>query len=303
LTDQIRDRRPKRPCRLNAWAGATLAIAAAVAFAFSTVLARIAYGGGSNATTVASLRFCVPVVVLAFWFWASRRSLALSRKGVAIACLMGALTATYSLALLSAVSIVPIAQGILIFYLFPVVLTVILVLLRWEKLNFKILASIGLAVAGLALTLNPQASSLKLEGLILAFGAAFGFALVIALSSYGSRQNDARLMTLYMSGIAAATLMIFSATEGQFLLPSTGTGWLGFIGSAASYTFALIAFFVAIPLIGPMRVSLLAYAEPLTTAVLGALFLGESLAWPQVVGIGLTVSALVGVTMVTSGSS
>jgi drug/metabolite transporter (DMT)-like permease len=117
---------------------------------------------------------------------------------------MGALTATYSLALLSAVSIVPIAQGILIFYLFPVVLTVILVLLRWEKLNFKILASIGLAVAGLALALNPQASSLKLEGLILAFGAAFGFALVIALSSYGSRQNDARLMTLYMSGIAAA---------------------------------------------------------------------------------------------------
>jgi drug/metabolite transporter (DMT)-like permease len=277
-----------------------LATAAAVAFACSTTSAKIAYGSGSDAATVACLRFCFPILVLATWLRASRLPLTLASKGVAIASLMGVLTAAFSWALLSAVNVIPVAQAILVFYLFPILLTIILVLLRWERFNFALLAQTALALAGLALALDPQAGKLESEGLILALGAAFGFAIVIALSSYGSRQNDPRLLTLYMSGVAAAALMIFSATQGEFRLPSTGIGWVGLISSAAFYSFGLIAFFVAVPVIGPMRVSLLLYAEPLATAVLGVLFLGEHLTWLQVVGMFLTVSALLSVTAATS---
>jgi hypothetical protein len=41
------------------------------------------------------------------------------------------------------------------------------------------------------------------------------------------------------------------------VLSQTGFGWLGFLGTAIFYAFAMIAFFIAISMIGPMRASLL----------------------------------------------
>jgi drug/metabolite transporter (DMT)-like permease len=290
----------KKSYGVDAWTGAMLATAAAIAFACSTTSAKIAYGSGSDAATVACLRFCLPVVVLAAWRRATCLPLVLAPKGVAIASLMGVLTAAFSWALLSAVNVVPIAQAVLVFYFFPILLAIIVVLLRWEKFNFALLVQISLALVGLALALDPRAGNLKSEGLILALAAAFGFAIVIALSSYGARQNDPILLTLYMSGVAASVLMIFLATHSQFRLPASSIGWIGLISSASFYSVGLIACFVSVPLIGPMRVSLLLYGEPLATAVLGALFLGEHLTLFQVAGMALTVSTLASVTVATS---
>ena len=273
-----------------------LATASAVSFACSSTLAKIAYVGGGSSGTVACLRFCLPVIVLAGWLRASQLPLVLPVKGVAVASLMGAITAAFSWALLSAINVVPVAQAILVFYLFPLVLAAILIALQSEKISILLLAQTALAMAGLAFALEPQSRNLNLEGLILAFGAAVGFAVVIALSSYASRENDSRLLTLYMSGVAAAALFVATATQGQFHLPSTSIGWVGLTGSAAFYSFGLIAFFVAIPKIGPMRVSLLLYAEPVATSVLGVLLLNENLTWFQIIGIVLTISALLSVT-------
>jgi drug/metabolite transporter (DMT)-like permease len=59
----------------------------------------------------------------------------------------------------------------------------------------------------------------------------------------------------------------------------------------------MIAFFIAISMIGPVRTSLLSYAEPVVTAGLGVVLLGESLAPIQIAGIALVVAALVGATL------
>jgi len=63
------------------------------------------------------------------------------------------------------------------------------------------------------------------------------------------------------------------------------------------YAFAMIAFFIAISMIGPVRVSLLSYAEPVVAAGLSVTLLGETLAPIQVTGIALVIAALVGATL------
>jgi drug/metabolite transporter (DMT)-like permease len=279
------------------WAGITLALVTAVAFALANASASLAYQGGSNPLTVAALRFVLPTAALIVWLRAGGVPLALPRRDGCIAAALGAVTAAYTWALLSAVAAVPLALAILVFYLFPLVATVILGLCGWERLGWRTVAAIVLAFAGLALALDPGGGDLDAEGVALAFAAALGLGTVIAVSSRVIRAGDSRPVTLYMATGAGALLAALCVLYGDFVLPQTGRGWLGFVGTAVFYAFAMIAFFIAISMIGPVRVSLLSYAEPVIAAGLGVAMLGEALAPLQAAGIALVVAALIGATL------
>src|ERR1019366_6332645 len=54
---------------------------------------------------------------------------------------------------------------------------------------------------------------------------------------------------------------------------------------------------IAVSMIGPVRTSLLSYAEPMIAAGLGVILLGEALAPVQIAGLALVVTALVGSTL------
>lgn len=214
-----------------------------------------------------------------------------------IAVALGAVTAAYSWALLSAIGAIPLALAILIFYLFPLVATIILGVCGWEKLGWQTIAAIVLAFFGLALALDPRAGDLDIEGVALAFGGALGLGTVIAVSSRVFRAGDSRPVTLYMAAVSAVLLVVICATQGDFVFPITGLGWIGFIGAAAFYAFAMIAFFIAVSMIGPMLSSLLCYAEPVVAAGLGVILLSEALTFIQIAGIALVIVSLVGATL------
>ncbi len=278
--------------------GVALAVAAAVAYACSNTAASLAYHGGSNPLTVAALRFVVPTIALIVWLRASGTSLFLSSRDSWIAVALGAITALYTLAWLSSLNETPLALAVLVFYLFPLLAAVILGVCGWEKFSWQSGVAILAAFCGLGLALDPGGHDLKIEGLLLAFGAALGLALVITISSRVFRSGDSRPLTLYMAAFAAILLSTLCAVRGQFVLPATTVGWIGFVGAAVFYGFAMISFFIAMSMIGPVRVSLLSYTEPVVAAGLGVIVLGEPLSAIQVVGIALVIVALIGATLV-----
>ena len=51
-------------------------------------------------------------------------------------------------------------------------------------------------------------------------------------------------------------------------------------------------------IVGPVRVSLLSYTEPVITAGLGVVVLGEPLSAAKIAGIALVIVALIGATLV-----
>ena len=145
--------------------------------------------------------------------------------------------------------------------------------------------------------LDPRGDRFDIEGVALAVGAALGLGLVIAVSSRVFGAGDSRPVTLYMAATAAMVLTVLCAMHGGFVFPKTGLGWLGFVGTSVFYAFAMIAFFIAISMIGPVRVSLLSYAEPVVAAGLGVTLLGDKLAPIQIAGIALVITALGGATL------
>jgi drug/metabolite transporter (DMT)-like permease len=199
--------------------------------------------------------------------------------------------------LLTAIAVVPISLATLIFYLFPFITTVILAVCGWGKLAWQTIVAMALAFVGLALVLQPLGDGPSIWGVVLALVGALGVAVVISVSSRIFGAGDSRRVTLHVVAVAATILIMVCATYGEFAMPQTGFGWLGFIGTSAFYAFAIITFFIAIAMIGPLRVSLLSYIEPVVAAALGMALLGEKLAPLQMIGIAIVVIALVGATV------
>jgi drug/metabolite transporter (DMT)-like permease len=279
------------------WIGIALALTTAVAFALANTSASLAYHSGTNPLTVAASRFVLPTMVLVVWLRVRDVPLGLPARNGWVSAALGAVTAVYTWALLSAIGAIPLALAILVFYLFPLVATVILGVCGWEKLGWRTVAAVMLAFAGVALALNPHSGNLDFAGVGLALVAALGLGTVIAVSSRVFRAGDSRPVTLYMAAVATVLLTAFCVAQGEFALPQTGLGWVGFASAAVFYAFAMIAFFIAISMIGPARVSLLSYAEPVIAAALGVALLGEALTLVQIGGIALVVMALVGATV------
>lgn len=278
------------------WAGITVALAAAAAFALANTSANVAYHGGSNPLTVAATRFLVPAAALIAWLRASGISLALPKREGIVAVSLGVVTAFYTWALLRSFGSIPFALAVLILYLFPLMAAVIVAGLGWEKFSWRTGVAIVLALAGLALALDVRGSHLNIEGVALAFLAAIGLAVVVVVSSRAFGKGDARPVTLYMAAVASILLLILCAASGDFALPQTISGCIGFAAAAALYGFAMIAFFIAISMIGPVRTSLLSYADAVISAGLGVAVLGQTLTMVQTAGIALVILALVGAT-------
>ena len=279
------------------WLGVVVALAAAAGYAFANTSASVAYRGGSDPMTVAATRFLVPTLALVVWLRLSGVSLLLPKRDAFLAIVLGFLTALYNWALLRSFSVLPFALAVLIFYLFPLIAAVIAAVFGFEKFSWKIGAAIALALVGLALALDVGGGAgFNAFGITLAFLAAVGLAVVIVISSRVIGGGDARPPTLYMAAGAAVLLLIVAAGSGDFVLPQTSSGWIGFTASTTLYGFAMIAFFIAVSIIGPVRASLLSYADAVISAGLGVVVLGQALTMVQVAGIALVIVALVGAT-------
>jgi drug/metabolite transporter (DMT)-like permease len=274
----------------RAWLGVVVALAAAAGYAVANTSASLAYQGGSNPLTVAATRFLVPTVALIVWLRLSGLSLMLPKRDTLIAVLLGFITALYTWALLRSFNALPFALAVLIFYL-------IVAAFGWHKFAWRTGAAIVLALVGLALALDVRGGNLNAGGVTLALLAAVGLAVVIVVSSRMIGSGDARPATLYMAAGASALLLIIAAASGDFALPQTSSGWIGIVASSAVYGFAMIAFFIAVSMIGPVRASLLSYADAVISAGLGFVVLGQALTMVQVAGIALVIIALIGATL------
>lgn len=279
------------------WLGIVLALAAAAAFSLANTSANVSYIGGSNALTVAAMRFLLPTAALLVWLRISRISVLLPRRDAVIAASLGIATAFYNWAVLMSFSLIPFALAVLIFYLFPLLAAVIVAIFGWERLSLKTVSGLVLAFAGLAMALKVRGENLNILGVILALLAALGLAVVLAVSGRLFAKHDPRPLTLYMAAVASTLLLVLCVATGDFALPVTRSGWLGFLASAAFYGFAMIAFFIAISMIGAVRTSLLSYADAVISAVLGIVVLGQGLTIVQGAGVALVVLALVGTTL------
>lgn len=158
------------------------------------------------------------------------------------------------------------------------------------------LMSVAAAIVGLGgvalLVLSPEAT-LDAIGVAAGLGGAVSMALGTVLTR--KWQPPVSLLTFTAWQLTAGGFLLVPLAllfEPAMPVPSTanlfGLAWLGLVGAALTY----VLWFRGVARIEPAAVSLLGFFSPATAVLLGWLFLGQSLAPLQVIGVLLVAGSI-----------
>jgi drug/metabolite transporter (DMT)-like permease len=195
-----------------------------------------------------------------------------------------------------------VANATLLANLAPVIVTLGAWLYLRERITFRFLVGMGLAMGGAALLVNASAELGAGHVLGDVFGlitACFFGSYVVAVARLRDRTAASTIM-FYSSAVTCVLLLAATLVSGEGLLPRAPSGWvalfaLAWISQAMGQ--GLIAY-----ALGHLPASFSALAiliEPLTAAILGWVWLGEALGVLQALG---GVIVLAGITVARRAS-
>jgi drug/metabolite transporter (DMT)-like permease len=188
-----------------------------------------------------------------------------------------------------------VANATLFANLAPVIVTAGAWLFLRERISFRFLAGMALAMGGAALLVNASAAL----GPRYVFGdmlglitACFFGSYVVAVARLRDRYAASTIM-FHSSTITCVLLLAVTLLSGESLLPGSANGWLALLALAwmsQAMGQGLIAF-----ALGHLSASFSALAiliEPLTAAILGWVWLGEALGVRQAVGGAIVLAGI-----------
>lgn len=267
-------------------------IVAALSFSATDILLKLAYNDGMDVLSLATLRGVL--VVALFWVWlkVQRPYLWHTPRQRNIALILGLLFAGVMFGLLLSVSLLPVSIAILAYFVYPLLTGIGAVITGVEKLGWRALITAVAAFGGLGLMLGVDVSTLSTMGLACAFGAAiFRVVSLLATRAYLAG-TDARVTTWYSLVPSTAVFVVASALFGIWHLPHTHVGWLSFIGISFGSTLSTLLIYISTNRVGPFRTAFVMNLEPLVTAILSTVLLGEIMAPLQMLGAAVMIGAL-----------
>jgi drug/metabolite transporter (DMT)-like permease len=285
--------------------GAFLCLLSAAGFGAMAVFGKLAYDQGVSAEALVLFRFVLAAALLAALVPrpatrpAARRPLEDARRRTRLiltALGLGALGyATQASLYFSALERVDAALVALVLYTYPALVTVAAALLGRDRLTPARAAALAVASCGTVLVLlGAGASGFDLIGVALAFAAALTYTAYILVADTAVQQlPPMTLTTLVMTG-AALALTVRAVVTGGIDVGFAPAGWFWIACIAVVCTVvAATAFFAGLARTGPATASILSTFEPVATALLAALVLGEVLTPIQVAGGALVLASAV----------
>ena len=257
------------------------------------VCARLAFANGVNVLTAATFRSICAVLLLALLLRLRRAAVLPFPSEFRGTVLLGLLIAGQTVLIQLAVALMPVTLAILFFYTYPFFTGLAAALLGDERFTWRLGLSLVAAFAGLALVLGVGVQPLRLAGLAAAVGAALAFAGAVVFTPKLAPGLTAPLRTFYMIATTAAIFLAVAAATRNVTPPGSSSGWLGLAGLGVLYAAGITGLFLLLPLLGPVRSSVVLNFEPVAVAVIAWAALGEALAPAQIVGALIVVAAVI----------
>jgi drug/metabolite transporter (DMT)-like permease len=275
--------------------GGLFVFGASVLFGTVVIIGKIVTDEGVPVLMFLALRFGVAAVMMAMVLAAARLPLrAAPGEGTRLAVL-GAL----GYALESSLFFLALRHGgpaavTLLFFTYPVWVTVLAVATGKGRPGPLLLASLAAAVLGAALVVTGSGGlEISAAGVVFALGSAVVFALYLTGAASALVRTNSLTGSMWVSGAAGIALLAAAAVTGGARLPETGNQWISVLAASACTAGAFYGLFVGLRRLGPVRTSIVAASEPLCAAVLSVVVLDERLAAGTVIGGLLILSGAV----------
>lgn len=293
---ELHERKRKR-IKLN---GIFYASVSSASFGFSPLFSLGLLAAGLSDFDVLSYRWLIAGIVLMIYALCKKKSLRLnSFDEVWKVVLLSALRAITSVTLL--IGYANISSGIAstINFMYPVIVTICMMLFFGEKRSLADIAAIGVSIFGVYLLASGD--SIIVEGgntrlgLICSLISAFSFAAYyIVMKQVRADKIEVVKFTTWIMMLSAFYFIVCAFIfEGRITLVKDFGSWLNILGLGLWATMiSNITGVKAIRRIGPTHTSILGALQPVTAVILGVLFLGEHLYLRSCIGITLILMAV-----------
>ncbi len=279
-------------------AGLLLAGTGSVLFSGKAIVIKLAYRYGVDAETLLALRMllAVPFFLAVLW-WTSRGARPLTPKEHAKLVLLG-LLGYYAASYADFLGLQYISAGLerLILFLNPTIVLVLSVLFFARRVDRRDLIALALAYGGIVLVFwhDVHAGGQVMLGASLVFVSAVTYAVYLVLAGEVVQRIGALRLTAYAMCVSSAAVCV------QFALmrPLAGLAqpapvlWLSLINAVACTVVPVFATMLAIARIGAGNASMMGMIGPVSTIVLGFLFLGEAISGWQLAGTALVLAGV-----------
>ena len=272
--------------------GSALAVAMSVLFACVVIVGK-GLLHGEPPFTLLCLRFGLTAALVALVALASGQPLVPApgeRLGLALAGLLG--YGTESALYWAGLNHGSAASVTLLFYLYPVWVMVVASLLDRRVPARTIVIAVAMALAGGAVVIvGGSGIDIETAGIALALGCSFAYTAYLVATDRIAVRTMSLTTGLWVAAGAALSNLTFALVTASWTLPSGDLAALRVLAMAAFTAGAFVCMMASLRRIGAVRNGIIGVCEPLTVAVLAALFLSEPITAAVVLGGGLILGA------------
>jgi drug/metabolite transporter (DMT)-like permease len=279
--------------------GLLLAAAGSVLFSAKAIVVKLAYRHGVDPETLIALRmlFAVPFFAAAWW-WTSRGATPLTRDEhfrIIVIGLLGYYAASYLDFL--GLQYITAALERLILYLNPTLVLLMSALFLGKRIVRLDWMALALSYGGILLVFLHD---VRLEGDNVVLGATLVFLCAICYAGYlvlsgelVQKVGAIRLTSYAMVVATAAVLLQFVLLRPlENLLQPAPVLWLSAFNGLFCTVLPVFATMLAVARIGAGNTSITAMIGPVSTIVLGYIFLGEAITGWQLAGTALVLAGV-----------
>ena len=262
-------------------------ILSALIYGIAPMLAKIAYMGGVNGMTLTFLRTFLMLPLLFILMLARGRSFRLNKKELFDIIILGVVGGSFSIiSLYAAYDYISTGLATTLHFIYPLIIVVVSALIYREKITNMKLAAVMLVTLGIFLFVDLNTAADKIGVILAVLSGVFYSFYVIYMDHSGLDKMDYVKLTFYLMIIMSAGTFIFgAATKSIVFNEMSGTAWIFAVIISFLITIGAIPLFQAgVRYEGASTAGIVSALEPITTIILGALFLGEAMGLVQYFG-------------------
>ena len=288
----------------NAMIGYPAGIITGIAYGLNPLFAMPLMNEGASTESILLFRYSIAVILLGAFLLLKRETFKINMRQAFVLLSLGLLFTASSILLFESYKYIASGLATTLSFLFPVFVAIIMVFLKVVP-SIPVWLAIAATFAGVVImSAGDGTQTVSALGVFLASASAFAYALFIVVinrSKSISTISDS-LLTFYALLVGAVVFSVMSLTSDSELLTGLDStmAWVNLVGLAVIPTIVSMATLaVSTRNIGATKTSVLGVFEPITAILVGTLVFGEAFTSNIVIGISISVIAVLFMIVVT----
>jgi len=188
--------------------------------------------------------------------------------------ILGLLASATALSLYSSYNYISVGMSTTIHYIYPVLVTAACIIIFGDKISRDKVVSLILSTMGITLFFE---GSINITGILIAFMSGVFFAgYLIFMDKSGLNTIYQFKITFYTAAFSSMYLFIFGIISKNLVFTMTFKGWFFTVLVAVFVSFFANTFVaLGVKYVGPTVTSIVGMLEPITSIVMGILFINE----------------------------